>query len=76
MKAINAKNQSIVNKCIKYLTKYNSLNDLRDQADNDGNEKLYNQLEKKCQTAFDQYLDLFYQLPKNQQKAIENSQLY
>lgn len=66
----------MVNKCIKYLTKYNALNDLRDQANDICDTKLFIKLNNQCEKAFNQYLDLFYQLPKNQQKAIENSELY
>lgn len=69
-KAINPKNQSLVNKTVKYLKKYYELNDLRDQADNDGDERSWNAYDKKCANAFDKYLENLCMLPKGQQTAI------
>ena len=71
MKAINAKNQKTVNKCVKAHERYNALNDLRNAAEDSDNMKLFVKLNKQCGDAFDKYLEFLYELPKNQQQAIE-----
>jgi len=76
MKAINPKNQSIVNKAISWLEKHNKANDLRNIADGDGNEKEFKKHDKECENTFNKYLDCVSELPKNQQKAIESSDFY
>jgi hypothetical protein len=74
--AINKTHQSKVNKAIKYLVKYNTLNNLRDKADNDGEEKTYRQLDRKCADVFDKYLDVISELPKREKINIETSKFY
>lgn len=74
--AINPKNQSKLNKATSWLEKYNKFNDLRDLADNNDDVKALRKYEKKCEEAFDKYLDACGELPKNQVKAIEKSDLY
>lgn len=76
MKAKKIKNQSLLNKVIKALEKYNALNNLRDKADNEGNEREYKKLNNQCEKSFDKYLELLNELPKYEQKRIENSELY
>ena len=80
MEAIKTKNSKLFNKVVKALVKYNELNDLRDKASDfdllDGSSKEYNKLDKKCEVAFDNYLELLQELPKYEQKRIENSELY
>tara|TARA_R110002020_G_scaffold51534_2_gene145809 strand:- start:143 stop:379 length:237 start_codon:yes stop_codon:yes gene_type:complete len=76
LQAINPKNQSLVNKAINWLIKHNNYNDLRDIADGNGNAKDYKKYDNKCINSFDKYLDYLYELPKNQQKAIENLDIY
>lgn len=76
MKAINPKNQKQLDKAIKALIKYNELNDLRNEADGNGDEKLEKKLERLCEVSFDKYLELSGELPKGQIKAIEKSELY
>jgi hypothetical protein len=73
MKAINPKNQSLVNKAISWLVKYERYNDLRDIADGDGDDKAYKAADKLCQNSWDKYLGYMEELPKNQQKAIEKA---
>ena len=75
LKAINPKNQSLVNKAINWLVKHNSFNDLRDIADGEGDDKAYSKWDKKCVHSFDMYLEYLYDLPKGQQKAIETSKV-
>lgn len=74
--AVNAKNQKAVNKAVKFLIAYNSLNDLRDKADNEGNEKEYRKLDRKCEMAFDKYQESIWDLPKREISKIETSPLY
>jgi hypothetical protein len=74
--AVNTKNQKAVNKAVKMLIAYNSLNDLRDKADNEGNEKEYRKLDRKCEIAFDKYQEAVWCLPKREISKIENSTLY
>ena len=76
MKAINPKYQSIVNKCVSWLEKYNEYNTQRDIADDNGEEKLWKKWDRKCEHAYDKYLDYAYELPKRELEQIEKSDLY
>jgi hypothetical protein len=76
IQAVNAKNQKAVNKAVKFLIAYNSLNNLRDKADNEGNEKEYRKLDRKCEIAFDKYQECIWDLPKREITKIEKSPLY
>ena len=69
--AKNKKNQSQVNKAVKFLMRYNENNDLRDKADGDGDEKLYNKFDRICEVAYDNYLEAISELPQTEIKAIE-----
>lgn len=71
IKAINPKNQSLVNKAVKYLQKYYELNDLRNVADNNGAEKELKKYNRMCEDVFDKYLDALAELPKGQQQIID-----
>lgn len=71
LKAISSKNQKNIDKAIYYDHLYDNLNDERDRADNDGNERLKRQLDRKCEVAFDKYLDYLQALPKGEQKRVE-----
>lgn len=73
--AINKKHQVKVNRAVKTLLKYNTLNDLRNIADDNGEEKLYKKLDKNCLNTFDKYLDIVYELPKRERTRIEK-QIY
>ena len=76
MKATTSKNQSLLNRVVKALTKYNALNNLRDNADNDGDDKLVNKLNTQCENSFAKYQELLEGLPKYEQNRIEKSDLY
>ena len=76
MKAINPKNQAKVNKAIYWLKRYNELNDLRNFADDNEDQKSFDKLDTLCAKAFDKYLDYREELPKNEILAIEKSELY
>lgn len=71
IKAINPKNQSLVNKAVKYLQKYYELNDLRNVADDNGAEKELKKYNRMCEDVFDKYLDELAELPKGQQQIID-----
>lgn len=75
-KAKTPQNQAILNRTVKALVKYNNLNNQRDLADNDGDEKLFNKLDKQCEVAFDNYLELADELPKYERVKLENSDVY
>ena len=76
MKAKHPKNNKAFNNAIKYLKKYNEANDLRDLADNNGDDKLYRKYDRQCEVIFDKYEDWCYELPKYEVKRIEKSELY
>jgi len=66
IKAKTPKNQSAVNKAVKALLKYNELNDQRDKL-----EKESPAINRKCENAFDKYLELAGELTKADRAAIE-----
>lgn len=72
----NKANLKYVKSAVNWLTKYNEANRLRDIADGDGDEKAWNRANRKCENAFDKYLDAIDTLPKYQVKLIEQSNLY
>lgn len=74
--SVNKAHQSKVNKAVKYLVRYNNLNNLRDKADNNGEEKEYNKLNRQCEIVFDNYLEVVLELPKRERERIEKSELY
>ena len=74
--AKNPKHQAMVNRCVKWLEKYNEFDRQRNIADSDGDEKLYNRLDIKCQDSFDKYLEYADELPKREKLQIEKSELY
>jgi hypothetical protein len=74
--AINKAHQSKMNKATKWLAKYNELNNQRDNADDNGDEKLYKKFDRLCANAFDKYLDIVTELPKRERLLIEKSELY
>ena len=69
--AITKKNQALVNKAASWLEKYNSLNDLRNIAEDNDNTKEFKKLDKACENAYDKYLEYSSQLPKREVERIE-----
>jgi hypothetical protein len=69
--AINKRHQSKVNRAVKWVLKYNKLNELRNEADGNGDEKLLYQLNRKCAGAFDSYLEIIYELPTREKTQID-----
>lgn len=76
LKAINPKHQSMVNRAMRHLVKYNDLNDQRDIADSNDEERLFAKLDRKCEATFDKFLDCMAELPKREQDQIESSPAY
>jgi hypothetical protein len=75
-KAVNQKNQKLFNKSIKLLIRYNELNDLRDRAGDNDDEKSYKKYDRMCEVTYDKFLDSMDALPKYEQKRIYDSELY
>ncbi len=78
LQAINPKNQSKVNKAIQWMQKYEDANTKRDMiCDNlecdEEDSKEYRAINRRCEQAFDKYLEAMEELPKGQQKAIEKA---
>jgi hypothetical protein len=71
IKALHPKNQSKVNKAVKALLRYYELNNLRDNADGEGNEKDFKKYDRMCEQAYDRYYDYLTDLPKREQANIE-----
>ena len=76
--AVKTKNQSLVNKAIKWLEKYHVTNDARDFIDStygDDN-KQWEKMNAKCELQWDNYTEYLEELPKYEIKNIESSELY
>jgi len=69
--ALNKKHQKQVNKAYKYLEKYDQNNTLRDQADDQDDQKSFKKYDRICIDAFDKYLDALAELPKREADRIE-----
>jgi len=84
--AIKSKNQSLVNKAVNWLIKYNSFNNQRDViSDNleelnayceEEDSKWWRIMNKKCEDSFDKYQEYCEELPQYEVKNIEKSELY
>lgn len=81
--AIKSKNQSLVNKSVNWLVKYNTFNNERDViSDNldeyceDEDSKEWRKVNKKCEDSFDKYQECCEDLPKYEVNNIEKSELY
>ena len=76
MNAIKIKNQSKVTRAVNWLIKHNEADKLRNIADGNGDQKAWKKANNKCESTFDKFTDLIEELPKYEQKAIYNSELY
>ena len=76
MKAINKRNQALVNRAVKWLEKHNEANDQRDIADGNGDDKAYRKYDKLCEKTWDKYEECISELPKREVNQIEKSELY
>ena len=80
--ALNSKHQSVINRAISWLEKYNTANDQRNLA-SDNNEKDYDEdcavwrkYDRLCEKTFDRYTDYISELPKREVQQIEKSEIY
>jgi uncharacterized protein YifE (UPF0438 family) len=80
--ALNSKHQSVVNKAISWLQKYNTANDQRDLA-SDSNEKdfddeckTWRKYDRLCEKTWDKYTDYISELPQREVNQIEKSEIY
>jgi hypothetical protein len=69
--ALTKKNQTNVNKAVYWGFRYNELNDLRDDADGQGDDKLYKKYDRMASDAFNKHLDYMSELPKREQVRVE-----
>lgn len=76
MRAINKRNQALVNRAVKWLEKYNEANDQRDIADGNGDDKAYRKYDKLCEKTWDKYEECISELPNREVNQIEKSELY
>jgi len=76
LKAKKQTNQKKVNRAINCLIVHNNLSNLRDIYEGEGNEKMFNYVNRKCENTFDAFLEAMEELPKYEQKNIYNSNLY
>ena len=81
--AIKSKNQSLVNKAVNWLVKYNTFNNERDVISDNLEEyceaedsKEWRKVNKKCEDSFDKYQECCEDLPQYEVKNIEKSELY
>ena len=71
IRAINPKNQKLVNKAIRHNYNYDVANSLRDVASDNDDMKSYKKYDAICVREFDKYIEIMSELPKGQQKEIE-----
>jgi len=81
MIAINKKHQSNVNKALSWINKYDDYNDQRDEIENAQENSWsytteWNRINKKCETAYDKYLDYCSLLPKQEIKGVDKASRY
>ena len=70
--AKSKKNQSNINKAVEWGFKYDKANDLRDKADDNGDIKAFKAANRLCESSFDKHLDYMSEVPKTEQKRVEN----
>ena len=71
IKAVNPKHQKLVNRCVSWLYKHNEFDNLRNDADGDGDEKAYKKWDNKCIYTFDKYLEYAEELPQRELDRID-----
>jgi hypothetical protein len=69
--AINKKHQALVTRASKWLAKYNEANDLRNNADDNGDDFAYVKADKLCEKTYNNYLEIASELPKREVANIE-----
>ena len=82
MKAINKRHQSMVNRAVKWIEKYNKANEQRDialelmRSSMTKNAPIWRKYNRLCERAFDKYLECLYELPRREVAQIEKADLY
>ena len=71
LQAINPKYQTLVNRSVSWMNKYNEYNRLRNIADGEGDDKAAQKWEKKCDYAFNKYLEYADELTKRELDRID-----
>jgi hypothetical protein len=77
VKAINAKHQSVVNKAVSWMEKYELANYQRNiasdntECDYEEDDKLWRKWDRRCIQAYDRYTEYMEELPKREQDNIE-----
>ena len=77
VKAINAKHQSVVNKAVSWMEKYELANEQRDiasentECDYEEDDKLWRKWDRRCIQAYDRHIEYMNELPKREQDNIE-----
>lgn len=77
VKAVNPKYQSVVNKAVNWMEKYELANDQRNIAsdnsehDYEEDDKLWRKWDRRCIKAYDKYLEYMEELPKREQDKVE-----
>lgn len=77
VKAVNSKYQSVVNKAVNWMEKYELANDQRNIAsdnsehDYEEDDKLWRKWDRRCIKAYDKYLEYMEELPKREQNKVE-----
>lgn len=74
--ALNSKHQSVVNKAISWLEKYNTANDQRDLVSMSDEWKKWRKYDRLCEKTWDKYTDYISELPKREVNQIEKSEIY
>jgi hypothetical protein len=73
MQAISKKHQANVNKAVYWLAQYKEWNTLRDKFYGEESMANWRMADKKCEKAFDRYLDYLAELPKREAQRIEKA---
>ena len=82
VKAVNPKYQSVVNKAVNWMEKYELANDQRNIAsdnsehDYEEDDKLWRKWDRRCIKAYDKYLEYMEELPKREQDKVERRFTY
>jgi hypothetical protein len=77
VKAVNSKYQSVVNKAVNWMEKYELANDQRNiasdntECDYEEDDKLWRKWDRRCIKAYDKYLEYMEELPKREQDKVE-----
>lgn len=74
MKAINPKNQKLIDKCLKFNAAYDAASNLRDTLEGAGEKT--KKINATCEKLFYKFLDACNDLPKYELRNLENKIKY